>query len=138
MILITGATGNVGSQVARELAVRGVAARAFVRDGTRARELLGDGVGIVEGDFADLDSLRRALAGAEKVFVSSVDGPDKVAHETAVIDAAAAAGVQLLVKCSTIGAKVGRRRHRSTGTGGSRLRSGARACRLSSSGRAST
>jgi uncharacterized protein YbjT (DUF2867 family) len=41
------------------------------------------------------------------VFVSSADGPDKVAHEAAVVDAAAAAGIVLVVKASTLGADPG-------------------------------
>lgn len=107
MITVTGATGNVGSQAVRELIARGLPARAFVRDGATARALLGEEVEIVEGDFGDPGSLRRALAGAEKVFLASADGPEKIAHELAVIDAAAASGVRLVVKCSTIGAEPG-------------------------------
>ncbi|MFN2555880.1 MAG: NAD(P)H-binding protein [Nitriliruptorales bacterium] len=37
MILVTGATGNVGSQVVRELRDRGVPVRAFVRSPTKGR-----------------------------------------------------------------------------------------------------
>jgi uncharacterized protein YbjT (DUF2867 family) len=107
MILITGATGNVGSQVVRELLSRDVPIRAFVRDGERARELLGDDVALAVGDFADQGSIRAALLGVERVFLSSADGPDKVTHEKAVIDAAAEAGVELIVKCSTLLAEAG-------------------------------
>lgn len=107
MILVTGATGNVGSQVARELVERGASVRAFVRNPEKARELLRDTMEIVEGDFADAASVRRALRGADSVFLSSADGPQKVAHETAVIDAAAETGVRRIVKCSTMGAEVG-------------------------------
>jgi uncharacterized protein YbjT (DUF2867 family) len=105
-VLVTGATGNVGSQVVRELQVRGEPVRAFVRDQQRAAARLGD-VDLAFGDFSDPDSLRRALAGVDRVFLSSADGPDKVAHEAAVVDAAAAAGVELVVKASTMMAEVG-------------------------------
>ena len=107
MILVTGATGNVGSQVVRELQERGAPVRAFVREAGRARDLLGKAVELTVGDFADPDSVRRALAGVDRVFLSSADGPEKVAHETAVIDAAADAGVERLVKCSTLRAEAG-------------------------------
>lgn len=107
MILVTGATGNVGAHVVSELAMRGASVRAFVRDPARARALLGEDVALAEGDFADARSLRAAMQGVERVFLSSADGLDKVAYETAVIDAAVAAGVRLIVKCSTIGAAVG-------------------------------
>lgn len=107
MILVTGATGNVGAQVVRELLARGRNVRAFVRDPEKARKLFGEGADIAEGDFSDTASLRRALGGIEDVFLSSPDGPEKVAQEKAVIDAALDAGVRIIVKCSTIGAEVG-------------------------------
>jgi uncharacterized protein YbjT (DUF2867 family) len=96
-VLVTGATGNVGSQVVRELQARGAPVRAFVRDPARL-----DGVELAVGDFSEPGSIRRALAGVDRVFLSSADGPDKVAHEAAVIDAAAALGVELIVKASTM------------------------------------
>lgn len=104
MILVTGATGNVGSQVVRELIARGGPVRAFVRDEPKARNLF-DGVDLVLGDFEDRASIAQALDDVEAVFLASADGPSKVSHETAVIDAAAAAGVRFLVKCSTMHAR---------------------------------
>jgi uncharacterized protein YbjT (DUF2867 family) len=101
-VLVTGASGNVGSQVVAELQARGVPVRAFVRDPSKL-----DGVELAVGDFSDRESIRRALAGVDRVFLSSADGPDKVAHEAAVVDAAAAAGIELIVKASTLGAEVG-------------------------------
>ena len=106
-VLVTGATGNVGSQVVRALLARGEAVRALVRDAGRAGARLGDGAELVVGDLSDPDSVRRATAGVDRVFLSSADGPDKVAHEAAVADAAAAAGVRLVVKASTILAEPG-------------------------------
>jgi len=103
-ILITGATGNVGSAVVRELSARGAHVRAFVRDPAAAAARLGDEVELAVGDFADDDSVRRALRGVDRLFLSSGDGPTKVSHERAVVDAAAAAGVELIVKASTWGA----------------------------------
>jgi uncharacterized protein YbjT (DUF2867 family) len=100
-VLVTGATGNVGRHVVRELRERGAAVRAFVRDPEGARERLGGDVELAAGDFADAGSLRRALEGVGRVFLSSADGPEKVAHETAVVDACTAAGVELIVKAST-------------------------------------
>ena len=41
MIVVTGATGNAGSEVVRALAARGERVRAFVRDPGRARQVLG-------------------------------------------------------------------------------------------------
>jgi uncharacterized protein YbjT (DUF2867 family) len=103
-VLVCGATGNVGAAVAEALRARGVPVRAFVRDPARMPLL---GLDVAVGDFADAGSLRRAMAGVDRVFLSSADGPDKVRHEAAVIDAAAEAGVELIVKASTMLAQVG-------------------------------
>jgi uncharacterized protein YbjT (DUF2867 family) len=107
MILVTGATGNVGSQVVRELDCRSELVRAFVRDPDRAREQLGDSVDLAVGDLDDPPSVRRALEGVDRVFLSSGDGPQKVEQEIRVIDLAAAAGVRRIVKASTVLAEPG-------------------------------
>jgi uncharacterized protein YbjT (DUF2867 family) len=96
-ILVTGATGTVGRHVVRELLARRTNVRTFVRD----PDLL-PGVEPARGDFDDPASLRRALTGVDRVYVSAADGPRKVAHETAVIDAAAEAGVERIVKLSAM------------------------------------
>jgi uncharacterized protein YbjT (DUF2867 family) len=101
-VLVTGATGNVGSAVVRELSRRGVPVRAFVRDPLAT---LAETVEIAIGDFEDPASIRAALLGVDRVFLSSGDGPRKVVHEAAVIDAAVDA--ELIVKASTLAAQVG-------------------------------
>jgi uncharacterized protein YbjT (DUF2867 family) len=71
MILVTGATGNVGSEVVTALVERGRSARALVRDPARARSQLrqADGVDVAAGDLSDPDSVVPALAGVEGVFL---------------------------------------------------------------------
>jgi len=100
-ILITGATGNVGTHLVRDLQARSTPVRAFVRNPAAARARLGDAE-LAPGDFDDPASLRRALDGVTRVYLGAADGPRKVAHETAVIDAAAAAGVERIVKLSAM------------------------------------
>ncbi|MCM1974691.1 MULTISPECIES: SDR family oxidoreductase [Streptomyces] len=106
-VLVTGATGNVGRTVVTALRDRGASVRAFVRDAERARRVLGDEVGLAVGDFGDPAALRAALRGVDGVFLTSADGPDKVAHETAVIDAASTAWVSRLVKLSSPRVEIG-------------------------------
>ncbi len=106
-ILVTGATGNVGSQVVRELRERGASVRAFVRDPSKAAAMLGDGVELVSGDFSDAASVRRALEGVESVFLACANDPRQVEYETGVIDAAREAGVRRIVKLSALGAEIG-------------------------------
>ena len=104
MIIVTGATGNVGSSVVRSLLERGEKVRAFVRDPEKARRMLGEVVELSMGDFDDVQSVADALSRGERVFLSSGEGPDKVRWEKAVIDAAVEAGVGLVVRASTMGA----------------------------------
>ncbi|MFD2273457.1 SDR family oxidoreductase [Undibacterium arcticum] len=102
MILVTGASGNVGTQVVRRLAERNIAVRAMTRN------LPADGkVGTVEwvkGDFDDAASLARAMQGVEKVVLISPAHADMLEHQSAVIDAAKAAGIKHIVKLSGLGA----------------------------------
>lgn len=66
-ILVTGATGKVGSRLVERLAQRGNRVRALVRDRARAAELCSDYVELVEGDLLDVDSLRIAARGVDAV-----------------------------------------------------------------------
>ncbi len=67
MLLVTGATGNVGGELVRALARAGERVRALTRDG--ASPGLPDGVEQVAGDLNQPDSLRDALAGVRGVFL---------------------------------------------------------------------
>ena len=107
MIVVTGATGNAGSQVVRALAARGERVRAFVRDPGRARQVLGEDAELAVGDFADAASVRAALEGADVLLLSCADDPRRVGWETAAIDAAVAAGVRRIVKLSAAAAEPG-------------------------------
>jgi UDP-glucose 4-epimerase len=66
-ILVTGATGKVGSRLAKRLAMRGDRVRAFVRDRARAADLPGAGIELVQGDLLDVDSLAAAVRGVDAV-----------------------------------------------------------------------
>jgi len=105
-VLVAGATGNVGSQVIRELLERDVPVRAFVRDRARALAMLGEGVELAVGDFSDPESLSRALEGVAGVFLACANQPRQVEYETRVIDAAKEMGVRRIVKLSALGAEI--------------------------------
>lgn len=70
LILITGATGQQGGAVARELLGRGHKVRAMTRnpDGEKARALAEMGATVVQGDLDDAASLERAVEGAWGAF----------------------------------------------------------------------
>ncbi|WP_119729202.1 NAD(P)H-binding protein [Thermomonospora amylolytica] len=67
MILVTGATGNVGAEVVRALAASGVPVRALVRDASRAEPR--PGVEYVTGDLNRPESVKPALDGARALFL---------------------------------------------------------------------
>ncbi len=67
MILVTGGTGFVGSNLIRRLRSDDIAVRAVVRDPGRAQSLRELGVDVVKGELADTPSLEKAVAGAERV-----------------------------------------------------------------------
>jgi len=106
-VLVTGATGNVGSHVVRELVSRGADVRALVRDSTPAAARLGHAVGVALGDFTNPSSLTQALEGIDAAFILTPNSPHQLEHERNVIDAVAAAGVRRVVKISSIGAEPG-------------------------------
>ncbi|MFC8622802.1 NAD(P)H-binding protein [Streptomyces anulatus] len=96
MILVTGATGAVGREVAGQLAAAGPV-RILARRPERLA-VRGGGVEVVEGEYGDRAALDRALRGVASVFLvtNSPTEPD----DERVAAAAAAAGVRHLVKLS--------------------------------------
>ncbi len=66
-ILVTGATGKVGSRLAKRLAQRGDQVRALVRDPARAADLHQAGIDLAEGDVLNVDSLAAAVRGVDAV-----------------------------------------------------------------------
>lgn len=67
MIVVTGATGNVGNQVARILASYGTYVRVLARNPDRAT--FPAGVDVVRGDFTEPDTLARVSDGADAIFL---------------------------------------------------------------------
>ncbi|WP_244891852.1 NAD(P)H-binding protein [Nocardia beijingensis] len=101
MIVITGATGTIGSEIVRQLSSRGTAIRAVTRDPDRAD--VPAGVEVARGDYTDVASMAKAMAGAEAAFVVGVLGPEYADLDRALIATARDAGVGRIVKLSAIG-----------------------------------
>ena len=68
LTLVTGATGFTGSHLVRSLVADGVPVRVIARSAERARQLLPDGVEIIEGDIADPEVIERAMRGVGTVY----------------------------------------------------------------------
>ncbi len=66
-VLVTGATGRVGSRLVPRLIQRGHAVRVLVRDPASAAALQAQGSHLVRGDLTDADSLAQAVAGMDAV-----------------------------------------------------------------------
>jgi UDP-glucose 4-epimerase len=66
-ILVTGATGKVGSRLANRLVQRGDQVRALVRDASRAVGLREARIELAEGDLLEADSLAAAVRGVDAV-----------------------------------------------------------------------
>ncbi len=97
-ILVTGATGTIGSEVVKQLVEDGHRVRALVRDPAKAARL-GDSVEIVVADLSKPETLPPAFAGVETAFIAS-NGLDIAALEANAYDAASEAGVKRIVKLS--------------------------------------
>lgn len=98
MILVTGATGKVGSEAVRLLAAQNHPTRALVRDPSRAPRDLGSTVEIATGDFDQPGTLDAAMRGIDTVLLVSPAVPDQ---EIAVIDSAVRNGVTHIVKITS-------------------------------------
>src|SRR5271163_3275401 len=111
--LVTGASGFVGSHVARQLVSAGQPVRVLVRRGGNLAALAGLHVECFEGDLRDTSSLERAMNGVRRVFHVAADyrlwtpRPEEI-YETNVegtrrlLAAAKSAGVERIVYTSTV------------------------------------
>ena len=110
MIVVTGATGQLGRSIVEQLLKRTPASRigVSVRDPEKAKGLAALGVRVRRGDFEDAESLRHAFEGASQVLMVSSNaaatGGDPLAQHRRTIDVAKAAGVARIVYTSQIAA----------------------------------
>ncbi|HEX8845877.1 MAG TPA: SDR family oxidoreductase [Pyrinomonadaceae bacterium] len=102
-ILVTGATGTVGSLLVEKLAAAGARARALVRSPKKAEGVHRLGLETTIGDFDEPETLKPALEGAERVFLLSAPDPRQAELQSNLIRAAKEAGVRHIVKLSAIG-----------------------------------
>lgn len=113
LIFVTGATGFVGSHVARVLADEGAQLRLLVRPASDLRNVEGISAELVQGDLRDAACLQNALAGCDAVFHVAADyrlwvrDPEQMYRSNvegtrAILDAARNAGVRRVVYTSTV------------------------------------
>ncbi|MCT4354816.1 NAD(P)H-binding protein [Streptomyces sp. Je 1-79] len=101
MIVVTGATGNVGRSLVRVLAAAGEQVTATSRGITDAD--VPKGVHAVRSDLIDAESLRPVFDGAEALFLQNGGPSAHLLNPHAVLDAAKAGGVRRVVLLSSQG-----------------------------------
>ncbi|MDQ7976074.1 NAD-dependent epimerase/dehydratase family protein [Paraburkholderia sp. SARCC-3016] len=109
-ILVTGATGKVGSRLVKRLAQRGDQVRAMIRDPMHATQFEADGIELAEADLLDADSLEAAVSDTDVVVHSAAffrGATPEQAHDVndvgtqRLATAARAAGVKRFIFLST-------------------------------------
>ncbi|HEY2279416.1 MAG TPA: NmrA family NAD(P)-binding protein [Streptosporangiaceae bacterium] len=111
MIVVTGATGKVGSEAVRLLRQQDVPVRAMVRDLEKGRPLATAGAELARADLDDPNAIDQALAGADTVILVS---PGVPAQELNVVASAVRQGVKHVVKVTSnasTDSPIARRRH---------------------------
>ena len=106
MILVTGATGNVGREIVKDLAGRGILTRALVHRPDRIRNLRSPFVEPFVGDLSDLAGLGKAMRRTDGLFLITPASNREARQQHEAIDLARESGIQHVVRLSTIGANV--------------------------------
>ncbi|GAB3808637.1 SDR family oxidoreductase [Spirosoma humi] len=103
MILVTGATGQLGTAVIHQLLQKLPANQvaAFVRSQTKADNLLKQGIAIRVGTYDDVDALDSAMQGVQTVLlIAGTDEQNRLSQHRNVVDAAKKAGVRRIAYTS--------------------------------------
>lgn len=100
-ILISGATGNIGRELTKQLSAQKVPYRAMVRSAKDAEALsVLEGAEAVFGDFDNAETLASALQGVERAFLLTNSSERAEGQQSNFVDAARRAGVKHIVKLS--------------------------------------
>ena len=104
MILITGASGNVGREVLRQIAQTGVHVRAAYQSVSKAAAAP-SGVELVTMDYNDPATVRAALKDVDRVFLVGPPSSNLLVLEGKAVDQIKRSGVKCLVKLSAMGGR---------------------------------
>jgi uncharacterized protein YbjT (DUF2867 family) len=105
-ILITGATGDIGSRVAEQLIAQGIHPRILVRNAEKAKARFGQRAHICNGDLAEPATIRSAMKGVHTLFLVNV-GPEIPRLDEVAATIAKEEGVHRIVKLSSLDVEQG-------------------------------
>lgn len=105
-ILVTGATGTVGSEVVRQLSSDSAnfTIRAAVHSIENAKKIDFPGVEVIQIDYNKPESLTKAFSNTNRLFLLTHPSPNAVEQESNMIQEAKKAGIKYIVKQSAMGA----------------------------------
>jgi uncharacterized protein YbjT (DUF2867 family) len=103
MILVIGATGNVGSELVKKLSKAGLKTRAAVHNISKMDKMKLPNVEVVDLDYEKPDSILKAMQGVEKIFIVTHLTDKMVEYTERVIDAAKKSGIRHIVRSSAMG-----------------------------------
>ncbi len=105
-ILITGATGTVGSEVVKQLSsnMTDINIKAAVHSIENAKKVQYDKVEVVQIDYNKPETLKEAFKDADKLFLLTHPSPKSAEHESNLVTEAKKAGIRHIVKQSIMGA----------------------------------
>ena len=99
MILVTGATGNIGKELVPQLLAKGEKVRVVTRDAAKVANL-GGKVDAIVGDLKEPGTVKRAVAGADAVFLVGIIADTTQSADRQLIAESAKAGVKRIAKIS--------------------------------------
>jgi uncharacterized protein YbjT (DUF2867 family) len=106
-ILVTGASGNIGSEVVKELLsdAPDVSIKAAIHSSQNVKKVKSDArVKVIQIDYNESETVREALKGVDKLFLLTPDVPNAADFASNVVIEAKKAGIKQIVKQSVMGA----------------------------------
>jgi uncharacterized protein YbjT (DUF2867 family) len=107
-ILVTGATGTVGSEVVNQLSnvKSDFKIKAAVRSVENAKKVKGDGIEVIQADYNKPETLRETFRDIDRLFIVPPETPNAIEQASNVIDEVKKSEIKHVVKLSALGADV--------------------------------
>ncbi|MCL6217553.1 SDR family oxidoreductase [Zunongwangia pacifica] len=106
MILVTGATSDIGQKLCQLLTESNINFQAMCRKDKQIKDFKQRGINAVPGDFQHPESLKAAMKGCESLFLITPPTQEQVEWEKAAIDAAKTSAIKYIVKVSASDANI--------------------------------